>query len=408
VIRLSSRFWLFLLVVLAVVAAYNSVVFVDETEFVVVTRFGEIVAVYDQVGDEVEPTVPGENSSSMPGETRSGGFFHDRGLMFKLPWHGARRFDRRLQLFDPPAREMVTNSKPQDAGSAVGGNLMVDCYVCWRIPATQTASDQAERVDAKTGDFGTRPVVQFLRTVRTPAGAEALLEKLLLSKLGAEIAQVQLSELLHVQTNPVPEGGPSRLEQIGQVVKTALQSQTVSAGIQIVDVRIKRLNLPSANRSAVYDRQRSERRRIATKYRSEGEAEATKIKSQAQRERDAILAQADAEAQRIRGSGEAKATEIYAAAYGRDPEFYELLRTLQAYEQILGERTTLVLSASSRMFRLLNDGLPSSIPLPKNMPAVEATSTGAAPEHEPRSAREARGPDRTLPAATTKREGGNP
>lgn len=347
--RLTTNLFWISLAVLGVLAAYHSFVFVDEGEFVVITRFGEIVAVYDQISEE------------------SSTAHHDRGLHFKVPWYGVRRFDRRLQIFDPPAREMVTKSRGQGAVSAVGGNLMVDCYVCWQIPATRADADLAQ-----ADDFQDRPVVRFLRTVRSLEGAEARLEKLILSKLGNEIAQVQLADLLDTAEVGTPLEETSELRAIGQRVKAAIAEQTAQAGIKVIDVQIKRLNLPDANRTAVYARQRSERQRIATKYRSEGEAEATRLKSEAEREREAVLSQAKRKGQQIRGEGEARAAEVYAAAYGRDPEFFRLQRTLQAYEKMLGEKTTLVLSATSEIFKLLSEGLP---PLEKQPPSTRPRST---------------------------------
>lgn len=329
----NSLFWL---AVVAVVlwGVRQSVVFVDETEFVVVTNFGQLTAVYDQA----------------PAEGSTEGQINDRGLHWKLPWQGVRRFDRRLQVFDPPAREMVTNNGNQSDVSVVGGNLTVSCFVCWRIPATEGADDVS-----RAGPFDNRPVVKFLRTVRSVEGAQQRLDYLVRSKLGAEIASVQLADLVNI--DQPTEADQATIRQIGKRIRQSLAGLKDEAGIEVVDVEIKRLNFPQGNRRAVYERQKSERQRIASKYRSEGRAEAKKITSEATRESEAILAQAYAEAQRIRGEGEASATQIYAEAYGRDPEFFQLLRTLQAYEQMFGDQTTLVLSADSKMLKLLREGV---------------------------------------------------
>ena len=334
-------FWLAALL-LGLWCVRQSVVFVDETEWVVVTNFGQIVAVYDQAA----------------------GPSNDRGLHFKLPWHGVRRFDRRLQVFAPAAREMVTNSRHVSSVSVVGGNLTVACYVCWKIPAS-----------AAGGSFDERPVVRFLRSVRSGEGAELRLDKLVRSQLGSEIANVQLSDLLHVPTDAAPNAGPSMIRTIGDRVAQSLAPLRQEAGIEVVDVQIRRINLPEGNRRAEYARQMSERQRIADKYRSEGKAEAKRIISQANRESEAILAQAYAEAQRLRGEGEAAATKTYAEAYGRDPEFFQLLRSLQAYEEMLGDQTTMILSSDSPMLKLLRNGLPANaapapIPGPQPAPAV--------------------------------------
>jgi membrane protease subunit HflC len=331
---------------LALWAAWQSVVFVDETELVVVTNFGELVAVYDQTGQPAE-------GAEAAGAAQAG-LFNDRGWHFKLPWQAVRRFDRRLRVFDPPAREMVTYSRPQDAVSEVGGNLTVSSYVCWRIPHTASAEDLSRASEG----FDTRPVVRFLRTARTPEGAELRLDNLVRSRLGIEISKVQLSDLVNV----APQGEaarPSVIGEIGRRITAGLAGLEQEVGIRVVDVEIKRLNLPEGNRSAVYARQKSERQRIANKYRSEGKAEAVKIASQAARESETLLAESYAKAQATRGEGEAAATETYSAAYARDPELFQLLRALEAYETMLGNQTTLILSADSKIFKTLTEGTPA-------------------------------------------------
>jgi len=135
-------------------------------------------------------------------------------------------------------------------------------------------------------------------------------------------------------------------------------------GIELVDLRIKRINLPEGNRTAVYERMRTERERIAERYRSAGLAEKTRIESQARRQSDELLARAEADAERIRGEGEAEAIHILNQAHARDPEFYEFQRTLATYTKILSERTTIVLSSGSKLFRLLTEGVPQP---PMNM-----------------------------------------
>ena len=125
-------------------------------------------------------------------------------------------------------------------------------------------------------------------------------------------------------------------------------------GIEVLDLGLRRFNHPLEVRPAVFDLIRSERRQVAARLRAEGEAQYTAITSQADRTRDAILAQADAEAERIRGQAQAESTRILNEAHGRDPKFYELLRTLESYASILDARTTIVLSASSPLLKLLD------------------------------------------------------
>ncbi len=336
------------LVALAVVAvaAATSVVFVDETQFVIVERLGHIVAVYDRP--------------------------EDRGLHFKLPWpiSMARRFDCRVHLFDPPGRELFTRDKK---------NITVDTYVCWRIarPNAQEATSVTDR-----------PVVRFFRSLGTRDVAEARLDSRVRSILATELGRVELSELMSVTDSeagpPDRAGGP--LERLSQVVRQQVvqrpdedRSIRDRLGIEVVDVRIKRINFPLGNQQAVFERMKSERRKIADRYRSAGQAENTMIKSQADRQYSEILAKAEADAERIRGQAEAEAISILNKAHAQDPDFYRLLRTLDTYRKILNERTTLVLSASSELFKLLTKGLQPDLPAPKPAPELQKKSTEPPP-----------------------------
>ena len=122
------------------------------------------------------------------------------------------------------------------------------------------------------------------------------------------------------------------------------------------DVRIKRVNLPTQNRESVFARMRAERERIARQYRAEGEAEAMKIRAEADKEKARVLSEAYREAERIRGDGDAESTRVYAAAYARDPKFYKLVRTLEAYRKVIDPNTTAILSSDSELLRLLTQG----------------------------------------------------
>src|SRR6185436_14828204 len=159
---------------------------------------------------------------------------------------------------------------------------------------------------------------------------------------------------------------------------------------ELVDLRIKRINLPEGNRQAVYERMRTERERIAERYRSAGLAERTRIESQARRQSDELLARADADAERIKGAGEAEAIRILNQAHAEDPEFYEFQRTLATYAKILNDRTTLVLSSGSRLFRLLIEGVPG----PEAKDAERGTRTidrGAKLDDKPQLPKDDRG-----------------
>jgi len=324
--------------------AASSIVMVDETEFVIVERLGHITTVYDAA--------------------------EDPGLHFKLPWpvDNVRRFDRRMRLFDPPGREMFTRDKK---------NIIVDAYVCWRIAAPQP-TDSA--TNATTGSqAAAHPVVRFFRSLGSGDVAESRLNSRIRSILNTQIGQVNLGSLLDVadsQGGPAA-GGPGLLERLSQdiwreVNQRADESQSVTEqlGIEVVDVRIKRINLPLGNQQAVFERMKSERRKIADRYRSAGMAENTVIKSTADRQYQEVLARARADAERIRGDAEAQAVAILNAAHARDPEFYKVMRNLDSYRKIINDRTTLVLSASSPVFQLLIEGLPqgSDLPTPSKTP----------------------------------------
>lgn len=319
-------------VVLLLCLAPTCVLFVDETEWVLVQRFGRIVSVYDQPAD--------------------------KGPHFKWPWpmETTRRFDRRLRLSTPPGRELFTRDRK---------NLIVEAYIGWKIP---------EPTEAEVADPFNRPVVRFYRSLGQPEVAESRLASRLQSLLTSRLGQMELSELISVRDS---ESGPSEeaspLGQLAEELKRELRQrpgETTSLreqmGIEIVDVRIKRINLPSGNLQAVYERMRSERQKIAERYRSAGLAESRMIRSRAERQATEILAQANAEADRIQGAGEAEALRILNEAHAEDPELYETLQAMETYRQILSEQTTLVLSASSRLWKLLTEG-------PPELPAKSAT-----------------------------------
>lgn len=341
----------------------SSVLFVDETEHVIVERLGRIAAVYDRP--------------------------ESRGLHWKWPWPigTVRRFDRRIQLFDPPAREIFTRDRK---------NITVDAYVCWQIPDGPSADTPID----------SRPVVRFFRSVGVPEVAHTRLDSRLRSILATEFGRVELSDLMAVAD---PERGPpphatSVLGALSQHVHEQLRRRpseseafTDRLGIAIVNVQIKRINFPLGNQAAVFERMRSERRKIADRYRSAGMAENAKIRSLADRQYEEIIAKATADSERIRGQAEAEALAILNEAHAQDPTFYRFLRTLDAYRRIFNERTTIVLSASSELMRLLTEGIPAGEKTPTA--PDERVKTTAAPSPRPPATGEAR-IDRPAPVAT--------
>ncbi len=247
------------------------------------------------------------------------------GIHVKLPYQSVLRFDRRLQLYNPRPSEFLTKDPK---------NILLDIYVCWRVDD---------------------PLV-FLQRATDKAGAEARLHDVVWAELAAEVGTRPLSDL--VSDKPGEMVAPKILADVlGRCRERALPG----LGVEVVDVRLKRLNLPEQNKQSVFDRMRAERDRIARQYRAEGEEEALKIRADADRQKAQVLADAQKEAELKRGEAARKAIEIYAAAHGRDPEFFRFLRSLEAYRKLLNEKTTLVLSSDSELFRYLTD--PSVRPL---------------------------------------------
>ncbi|MCM0755604.1 protease modulator HflC [Desulfovibrio aminophilus] len=232
------------------------------------------------------------------------------GLHFKLPLvQSVTFFDARVLDYDAKRAEILTEDKKA---------MVVDHYTKWRI---------------------TDPLL-FYQTVRTEAGAQARLDDITYAALREALGRHTLIEVV----------SEKRTEIMDQVVK---QSQELLSpyGILVVDVRIKRTDLPPENERAIFGRMQAERERQAKQYRSEGQEEAAKIKAQADKERTVILAEAERQASTIRGAGDAQATRTYAEAYGQSPEFYAFKRSLEAYESSLKDNTRLVLTPGSPFLR---------------------------------------------------------
>jgi len=237
------------------------------------------------------------------------------GLYFKLPipFQNAITFDDRLLEYDVAPEEVLSKDKK---------TLIVDNYVRWRI------SD---------------PLL-FLKTVQAIPNAVTRLDDIVYSELRQELGKHNMSEIIF-----------ETREEIMEIVTKASDKSTDQYGIEVVDVRIKRVDLPRENEESIYARMDAERKRQANKFRSEGEEEAQKIRALTEKDKTIILATAYKESQEIRGEGEAKALEIYANAFNKDPDFYEFTRTLEAYKKIIDKKTTLILPADSKLFKTLND-----------------------------------------------------
>jgi membrane protease subunit HflC len=244
----------------------------------------------------------------------------DAGLHVKWFFQSATYFDRRLRVYDPRPSEFLTRDKK---------NLVIESYVAWRI----------------------RDPKHFVETVGDPVSAEMRLHDIVWSGLSAVLGTHDLDSI--VAPNAASVQAESFLDQLTAATGSSALSQY---GIEIVDVRIKRLNLPEQNKQSVYARMRAERERIARQYRAEGEEQALRIRADADRQRDEILSAAYKEAERTRGEGDAAATRTYSQAYSRNPKFYKLVRTLESYKKILDDKTTAILSSDSELLKVLMKG----------------------------------------------------
>ncbi len=242
------------------------------------------------------------------------------GLKLKWPWQSLLSFEKRLMVYNPRPSEFLTKDKK---------NIVVDSYVAWRIADPN----------------------RFLQTVNDLTGAEMRLHDTVWSAAAAALGNTDLSALVSIR----PEEAPVQ-DVMRQVAEQSRARALEQYGIEIIDVRMKRLNLPAQNRESVFARMRAERERIAKQYRAEGEAEALKIRAEADKEKARIISEAYREAEKIRGDGDAQSTRIYAEAYSRDPKFYKLVRTLEAYKKVIDPNTTAILSSDSELLKLLTHG----------------------------------------------------
>ncbi|MGA2132101.1 MAG: protease modulator HflC [Bryobacteraceae bacterium] len=242
------------------------------------------------------------------------------GLNVKWFFQTVTYFDRRLRVYDPRPSEFLTRDKK---------NLVIESYVAWRI----------------------RDPKRFVETVGDPVSAEMRLHDIVWSGLSASLGTHDLDSIV------APNADGTQAEAfLDQLTGATGSSALAQYGIDIVDVRIKRLNLPEQNKQSVYARMRAERERIARQYRAEGEEQALHIRADADRQRDEILAAAYKDAEKTRGEGDAASTRIYSEAYSRNPKFYKLTRTLESYKKILDDKTTAILSSDSELLKVLMKG----------------------------------------------------
>ncbi len=239
---------------------------------------------------------------------------HEPGLYWKLPFvQRVIYYDRRLLDQDTSPKEILTRDKQQ---------LVVDNYARWRI------------VDP----------LKFLRTVGDETSAQSRLDDVIYSNLRETLGRHTLREIVS-----------EKREELMRDVTARSDERARDYGIEVVDVRVRRVDLPEKNELNVFQRMRTERERLAKKFRAEGDEEARKIRSESDKQVQILMADARQKSEVTRGNGDAKAVAIFADAYGRDPEFYEFVRTLEAYRNTLGSGTTAILSPDSDFFRLFKN-----------------------------------------------------
>jgi modulator of FtsH protease HflC len=322
-----SRTSLIILLAVLGIGAYlatSSVYTVSEVEQAIVTQFGR------PVGEPVTTA----------------------GLKFKLPFVQDVNFiEKRVLEWDGSPSDMPTKDKLY---------ISVDLFARWRI------------VD---------PLQYFLR-LHDERSAQSRLDDILGSETRNAVAKHELIEIIRTTRDRVPLAEPGRELNVGSLVPIhkgrKLVEQEIFAestpkvrvfGIELLDIRFKRINYNESVRPKIYDRMISERRQIAERFLSEGNGEAARIRGNRVRDLNKIQSEAYRQVEEIRGLADAKATEIYARAYNQSPEaveFYEFTRTMQAYKAIIGENTTIFLSTGSDLFKFLKGMSPDGgvVPLP--------------------------------------------
>jgi membrane protease subunit HflC len=276
------------LVILGVVVfvGLQSIYTVNEREQALILRLGEPVESVNENGDEA-------------------------GLHFKVPFiMDVLKFDRRNVEFDMQPEEIQASDQVR---------LVVDAFLRYRI------------VDP----------LRFYQTVRDERGAQLRLRSIMDDSLRGVIASIPSQDVISGQRATLMERVQTQVEA---------QVATQDLGIEVIDVRILRADLPQQIAERVFQRMRSEREQEAARIRAEGEQDATEIRADADRQATIIQAEARAESERIRGEGDAQRNAIYATAYGRDVEFFEFYRSMQAYELAIQNGTPIVIPPDSEFF----------------------------------------------------------
>jgi modulator of FtsH protease HflC len=279
------------IVALLLIALANCLFIVRVDQQAIVLRFGQVQRVINSDGAELKA-----------------------GLHFKAPFvENVHFYDRRNLGFDLPEQEIIGADQQR---------LIVDAIARYRI----------------------KDPLQFFRAAQTEANGVNQLRQRMVAALRGELGKVATPDIISGQR-----------AQVMQRIKATLNTSMSSFGVDIIDVRIRRADLPKANSARVYDRMKAELNQKAALYRAEGEKEYLSIVGDADRQVQVLLGEANEKSQRLRGEGDAARNEIYASAYGRDPEFFSFYRSMLAYERAIKEGTPLVISPDSEFFRYFGD-----------------------------------------------------
>ena len=278
--------------VAAVVLAigYTALFTVPEREVAIVSQFGRPVRIVEEAG-----------------------------LKLKMPLgiQQVIRIDRRLNVFETQVIQLMLKDR---------NPVIVTCFVTWRV---------------------TDPLLYY-QSLGDATNAELKLGDLINSEMGSVLGQYELLDVINTDADEV------KLDEIeGRLAKDTAARAEETFGIDLVRIGIRRLGYPPIVSKAVFDRMKAEREKEASRHRAEGKEKATSIEAETDREVSEILATAYKEAEVIKGEGDSEATRIYAEAYGQDQEFFLFLRSLEAYEKVLDENSTVVISTDADLFRYL-------------------------------------------------------
>lgn len=237
------------------------------------------------------------------------------GLHFKLPFiQNVEYLEARVLDFAPRAEEIITSDQKR---------VVMDSFLRYRI------SDP----------------LKFYQTVGSEFGAQSRLDGVVISSLRLVVGSSNFSSILSEER-----------ENIMRTIRGEVNQQAQAFGIEIVDFRIRRTDLPDANAQSIYQRMQTEREREAKEFRAQGEEVSQRIRARADRERTVLLAESQKKSQILRGEGDALAIKIYADSFGQDPEFFAFYRSMEAYRKALGQDgTTMVLSPDSDFFSFFGD-----------------------------------------------------